>query len=83
MLKELREASNLGFNKLRREHVLAWNNIWKSGFAISNSLATDALNGDQINATIYYVLASSRAPLLEINPNPVTNLTSQVDKLGY
>lgn len=43
--------------------------IWTSGFGISNSLATGALNGDQINATIYYVLSSNRAPLIEVGSN--------------
>jgi hypothetical protein len=78
VLKELRETTTLGFIKVKAEHVNAWNTIWKSGFAISNSLATDALNGDQINATIYYVLSSNRAPLLEIN-TPSSNSTSLVN----
>ena len=79
VLKELREATTLGFTKLKAEHVNAWNMIWKSGFAISNSLAADALNGDQINATIYFVLSSNRAPLIEINTNPSNANSSLVD----
>ena len=81
VLQELREATTIGFNKLRKEHIDAWNGIWRSGFEISNSLAKDALNGDQINATLYYVLSSSRAPLFELNSIPlaVTNSTSQID----
>ena len=47
--------------------------IWKSGFAISYSLASGAINGDQLNASIYYVLTNNRAPLIELtNQNSST-----------
>ena len=39
--------------------------LWQSGFGISKSLASGALNGDRINATMYYMLSQVRAPLHE------------------
>lgn len=67
VIQELREVTSMGANKLKNEHTKAWNSIWKHGFGISNSLAQGAINGDQINATIYYVLANNRAPFMEIS----------------
>lgn len=46
--------------------------IWKSGFGISKSLADLALNGDRINATLYYVASNHRAPQIELY-KPVSN----------
>jgi hypothetical protein len=66
VIAEAREALKLGTATLKREHVEAWREIWQSGFGISNSLYPGALNGDQINSTIYYVLANIRAPLVEV-----------------
>jgi len=48
-------------------HERAWGNLWTTGFSISPSKAVNALNGDAINATIYYVLSQVRAPLYETN----------------
>lgn len=48
-------------------HEIAWSNLWTTGFYISPSKAVGALNGDSINATIYYVLSQVRAPLYETN----------------
>ncbi|CAK9291222.1 unnamed protein product [Gordionus sp. m RMFG-2023] len=42
--------------KIINEHILSWNNIWKSGFAISQSKSALALNGDKINSTFYHYL---------------------------
>ncbi|KAF4530478.1 hypothetical protein B566_EDAN014680 [Ephemera danica] len=39
--------------------------LWSTGFSISSSKAPDSLNGDKINATIYYVLSQVRSPLHE------------------
>ncbi|WAR01691.1 K2013-like protein [Mya arenaria] len=44
--------------------------LWQSGFSISYSLAADALNGDKINSTIYYVLSNVPAPLHDPKTNP-------------
>ena len=40
--------------------------LWNSGFGISLSLASGALNGDKINATMYYVLSQTRSLIFEI-----------------
>ncbi|KAG1683769.1 hypothetical protein GQR58_009770 [Nymphon striatum] len=39
--------------------------LWNSGFEISTSKAANTINGDKINATIYYTLSNSRAFLHE------------------
>jgi len=44
----------------------AWRDLWTTGFYISPSRATGALNGYTINATMYYVLSQVRAPLHEV-----------------
>lgn len=41
--------------------------LWTTGFGISESKANEAVNGDRINATIYYVLSNSRAYNFEAN----------------
>ena len=38
-------------------HKDAWNSLWRSGIGLSLSKAEHALNGDAINATIYYILS--------------------------
>lgn len=52
---------------LLRYHSQVWNNLWKSGFGISYSRADGALNGDVINATIYYVLSHKTAFSHDLN----------------
>ncbi|CAF0948843.1 unnamed protein product [Brachionus calyciflorus] len=69
---ELREATGIGFKQLKIEHTKAWNDIWKSGFGISKSLADDALNGDRVNASLYYIASNQRAPLIE-KSKPISN----------
>ncbi|KAL5007089.1 hypothetical protein ScPMuIL_015895 [Solemya velum] len=48
---------------LINEHTKIWNKLWRTGFSISHSKALNALNGDRINATLYYVLSNVPAPL--------------------
>ncbi|GAB6026641.1 hypothetical protein CHUAL_013048 [Chamberlinius hualienensis] len=60
-------AVKLSATKLKADHIEAWKQIWKSGFEISYSKASNALNGDKINATLYYILSNTRAPLHEID----------------
>lgn len=38
-------------------HARSWRKLWTTGFTIETSKAQDVLNGDKINATIYYVLS--------------------------
>jgi len=42
---------------LRQLHVDIWRKLWTTGFGISHSMADNAINGQQINATMYYVLS--------------------------
>lgn len=55
---------------LKDDHKKVWQQLWNSGFGISNSKASNALNGDKINATIYYVLSNTRSPLHEVDIQP-------------
>lgn len=45
---------------LYQSHTESWHDIWASGFGLSLSKASDALNGDKINATIYYILSHKK-----------------------
>lgn len=82
VVDEIRSVSSINYNKLKKEHMEAWSNLWRSGFGISNSLAVDAMNGDQINATMYYLLSNSRAPLIELREasSELTNLKYQMER---
>lgn len=48
---------------LRQSHLDIWRSLWTTGFGISHSMAENAVNGQQINATIYYVLSQTPAPI--------------------
>lgn len=50
---------------LKSSHVQVWQQLWNTGFGISDSKAQDVVNGDKINATIYYVLSNTRSYLSE------------------
>ncbi|XP_064635163.1 uncharacterized protein KIAA2013 homolog isoform X2 [Lineus longissimus] len=63
---DLREAIRADAKVLRKEHTAVWAKLWASGFDISLSKAPGALNGDKINATMYYVVSSTSSPLNEI-----------------
>ena len=52
-----KKVMELSSTALEREHIEMWNNLWSSGFGISHSKAPNTLNGDSINATIYYLLS--------------------------
>lgn len=64
--KQLKDVLKINYLSLREEHIKVWRNIWQSGFGISTSKASGALNGDKINSTIYYVLSNTPAPLHEL-----------------
>lgn len=85
VIKELKESLNIGFIKLKKEHIKAWNTIWDSGFEISKSLASGAMNGDQFNASIYYALTNTRAPLLEVTTlsSDTSTVSSVADGLHF
>jgi hypothetical protein len=42
----------------------AWRSLWTTGFGISWSYAEGAVNGNRVNATIYYVLSQSPSLVL-------------------
>lgn len=73
---QLTNVNSLMSTLLYQSHVDSWHDIWSSGFGLSLSKASDALNGDKINATIYYILSHkkylSRTPR-EIVPETVQN----------
>ncbi|KAK3103151.1 hypothetical protein FSP39_016843, partial [Pinctada imbricata] len=68
--QELKDVVRMEEQTLRSEHVKVWNRLWQSGFGISYSKASDALNGDRINITMYYVLSNVPAPLHDISTTP-------------
>ncbi|VBB27329.1 unnamed protein product [Acanthocheilonema viteae] len=64
--KELTNYSLLDGTLLYREHSIAWHELNTITFGISKSLAPNALNADEINATRYILLSNMRDPLLEL-----------------
>ncbi|XP_059469617.1 uncharacterized protein KIAA2013 homolog [Neocloeon triangulifer] len=44
---------------LLESHISTWRQLWSMGFSISQSLAAESINGDQINATMYYVMSQT------------------------
>ncbi|XP_065569832.1 uncharacterized protein KIAA2013 homolog [Artemia franciscana] len=66
---------------IRSSHISAWHQIWSTGFSVSYSKAEGALNGQQINATMYYTLSQVRAPLHEafIKESQRTALHTQLE----
>lgn len=56
-----KKVLELSSDAIQRYHSEMWNTLWSSGFGISHSKAPNALNGDQINATLYYMLSQRNA----------------------
>lgn len=56
----LPDVNSLLSTLLYQIHTDSWHDIWSSGLAISLSKASQALNGDRINATIYYILSHKK-----------------------
>jgi hypothetical protein len=46
-------------SRLYESHLSTWRQLWSMGLSISHSLAADAINGDQINATMYYAMSQT------------------------
>ncbi|XP_052218617.1 uncharacterized protein KIAA2013 homolog isoform X1 [Dreissena polymorpha] len=74
--EEITAALKMDSKILKDEHVNLWNQLWRSGFSISYSKAADALNGEKINSTMYYVLSNVPAPLHDpkVSPEEVLDL---------
>lgn len=66
IIKELAECSSVDRAVLDHEHSSAWQRLNLVTFGISKSLAPNALNADEINATRYVLLSNMRDPSLEI-----------------
>lgn len=58
-------------HKFRQQHTSVWNNLWQTGFYISTSKAENAINGDRINLTMYFVLSHARAYEFEESITPL------------
>jgi len=56
-------AASMTWQKLLDSHTDVWRKLWTSGFGISHSYAEGAINGDRINATMYFVLSQTPTPL--------------------
>jgi len=59
----VQQAAAMTWQRLQDSHTRVWQDLWTSGFGISWSYADDAINGDRVNATMYYVLSQSPTPL--------------------
>ncbi|XP_035825941.1 uncharacterized protein KIAA2013 homolog isoform X2 [Aplysia californica] len=63
---DLEKSLQINEKLLRQEHTKVWGMLWFSGFSISHSKASGALNGDRINKTFYHVLSNAPAPLHDV-----------------
>ena len=75
----VRTATALSWQKVLESHSEVWRKLWTSGFGISHSYAENAINGDRINATIYYVLSHSPTLL----DSTLTSSSMRSELLGY
>lgn len=78
----LKEAIQKHLNDFKKSHVDVWNQLWSTGFYISYSKAADAVNGDKINATMYYVLSHVRSPYHE-DATTLSQKTELINTLSY
>ncbi len=78
----MKMALSRRFNEFKQSHIDVWNRLWNTGFSISESKANGALNGDKINATIYYVLSSVPA-LYHEETSSVETKTFVLNSLSY
>jgi len=62
-MNSVSSAAAMTTQKLLDSHVEVWRHLWTTGFGISWSYAEEAINGDRINVTMYYVLSQSPTPL--------------------
>ena len=75
-------AVGLSADKLRAQHKAVWKSLWTTGFGISHSMAESAVNGGQINATMYYVLSQAPTPLHSIQTQTETKI-ELMEQLEY
>jgi hypothetical protein len=60
-----RALSRANKHSFKEDHMNVWSQLWSTGFTISYSKAADAINGDKINATMYYILSQVSSPYHE------------------
>ncbi|XP_014206584.1 uncharacterized protein KIAA2013 homolog [Copidosoma floridanum] len=58
---------------LKEDHINIWQQFWHSGVQISDSKAIGAINGHQINSTIYYVLSQIPKAVPDIEKSIINN----------
>lgn len=75
-------ALSKSYDNLKQIHINVWNHLWNTGFSVSESKASGTLNGDVINATIYYVLSSVPALYYEETSSSETK-TFVTNSLSY
>ncbi|XP_039612012.1 uncharacterized protein KIAA2013 homolog [Polypterus senegalus] len=71
--KEMAELLRMSMEDLYQEHQQAWNNLFLSGIEMRKITDFHTPSGVTVNKTLYYVLSSSPAPLLEKNLSPEDN----------
>ena len=71
----VKRVLQLSSTSVQLYHDYAWDYLWRSGFSITHSHAPNAINGYQINATIYYLL-SQRQMAIHSNVEPPTSSVS-------
>ncbi len=81
--QSLKQAASKSSSGLRELHVKVWQQLWTTGFVISHSMAEDAVNGAQINATIYYVLSQVATPLHSIHAVDLARKNELQSHLAY
>ncbi|XP_068082340.1 uncharacterized protein KIAA2013 homolog [Anabrus simplex] len=64
-MEKMRKALLKSRRHLQEDHVNVWQQLWSTGVFISYSKAANAINGDKINATMYYVLSQVTSPYYE------------------
>ena len=67
LLQFTKKALEMDAMALKQDHIHVWQNLWRTGLSISFSKAAEAINGDRINATLYYVLSNVRSLIHEAN----------------
>jgi len=55
----VKSAAGITWQSLMDSHTEAWRRLWTTGVGISWSYAAGVVNGNRVNATIYYVLSQS------------------------
>jgi len=81
-IEAVKQALSLTSEELRLKHRQVWKSLWTTGFGISHSMAEQAINGHQINATIYYVLSQAPTPLHSLTTSSEVR-NELLDSLSY